>query len=84
MIHNLFNATASFLGPYRGTALLKVFYRLCGAKLARGTNIQTLFISEPDLVSVGEGTVVERKANLQASLVANGQLVLSAHHYRQP
>jgi isopentenyl diphosphate isomerase/L-lactate dehydrogenase-like FMN-dependent dehydrogenase/acyl-CoA synthetase (AMP-forming)/AMP-acid ligase II/acetyltransferase-like isoleucine patch superfamily enzyme/acyl carrier protein len=77
MIHNLFNATASFLGPYRGTRVLKAFYRLCGAKLARGSHIETLFISEPDLVSVGEETVVERKANLQASLVAHGQLVLA-------
>ncbi|MCI0493339.1 MAG: phosphopantetheine-binding protein, partial [Planctomycetes bacterium] len=77
MIHNLFNATASFLGPYRGTALLRVFFRLCGARLARGADIQTLFIAEPDLVSVGEATVVERKANLQPSLVANGRLVLA-------
>lgn len=77
MVHNLFDSTASFLGPYRGTVLLRMFYRLCGAKLARGTNIHTLFISEPDLVSVGEGTVVERKANLQPSLVTNGQLVLA-------
>ncbi|MGH8507655.1 MAG: alpha-hydroxy-acid oxidizing protein [Gammaproteobacteria bacterium] len=77
MIHNLFSATASFLGPYRGTALLRIFFRLCGAKLGRGSHIQTLFISEPDLISVGDGTVVERKANLQPSLVANGQLVLA-------
>jgi len=77
MIHNLFNATTSFLGPYRGTALLKAFYRLCGAKLARCTYIETLFIAEPDLVSVGEGAVVERKANLQPSLVANGRVVLA-------
>jgi hypothetical protein len=77
MIHNLFNATSSFLGPYRGTALLRMFYRLCGAKLARGASIQTMFHSEPDLVSVGGETLVERRANLQPSIVANQFAVTS-------
>lgn len=76
IVHNLFASTTSFLGVYRGTVVLNGFFRLCGARIGHGAVIHTLFLTEPDLVSVGEGAVIDRKANLQPSLVSGNRLQL--------
>ena len=75
-INNLFRSLEPTLGVLRGSGALNVFYRFCGARIAKGARIYAADLQDLDLVEVGADAYVARDANLQPALLTTDALVL--------
>ncbi|EPS72678.1 hypothetical protein M569_02079, partial [Genlisea aurea] len=62
----------------RGTIFLNLWFKILGAKISTTSLIDTVDITDPSLVSIGENTVVAEGAMLQSHGVKNGILSFSA------
>ena len=76
MVNNLFRCMEYPLGVLRGTALLNVFYRLCGARIGAGVRLDAADLQDLDLVEIGAGAHVGRDANLQPAVLRHASLIL--------
>ncbi|MFD5076166.1 Pls/PosA family non-ribosomal peptide synthetase [Streptomyces sp. NPDC058371] len=56
------------VGPATGTPVLNWWLRSMGARIGRGVWCETYWFPEPDLISVGDGAVVNRGCVLQTHL----------------
>ena len=77
-LHNLFRSLEIPLGVLRGTALLNAFYRLCGAKIGKGVQLDTVTLHDLELIDIGDHTIVGRDVNFQPADIRAGQLVKEA------
>lgn len=76
VVHNLFRTMAVWYGPFRETFVVRCFFRAAGAAVGEGAALNTMWITDPDLVSVGAWATLGRDVNLQPSYITNGWLVL--------
>ena len=74
-LHNLFRSLEVPLGVLRGTSLLNMFYRLCGANIGRGVRLYSVSMQDLELVTIGDDTIIGRDANIQPAHIADGRLV---------
>jgi non-ribosomal peptide synthetase-like protein len=74
-LHNLFRSLEVPLGVLRGTALLNSFYRLCGAKIGQQVFLDTVTIQDPELITIGDNTIIGRDVNIQPNDIRDGKLV---------
>uniref|UniRef100_A0A7N0TLS4 Carrier domain-containing protein n=1 Tax=Kalanchoe fedtschenkoi TaxID=63787 RepID=A0A7N0TLS4_KALFE len=58
----------------RGTVFLKYWYEMLGAKVGSSVLLDTVDITDPSLVLIGDGTVIAEGALLQSHEVNNGVL----------
>ena len=56
------------IGPATGTPLLNWYMRALGAKIGRGVTCETYWLPEPDLIEIGEGSVINGGCVLQTHL----------------
>lgn len=75
-VNNLFRSLEPMLGVLRGSGALNVFYRLCGARIAKGVRIYAADLQDLDLVQVGTDAYIARDANLQPAQLTKDALVL--------
>ena len=73
--HNLFRSLENPLGVLRGTRLLNLFYRLCGARIGRGVQLHSLTLHDLHCLEIGDHTVVGRDVNLQPAVIHGGLLI---------
>jgi non-ribosomal peptide synthetase-like protein len=52
----------------RGTPFLPMLFRLLGAKIGKGVYLDTLYLTEPDMVALGDGACVNYNTTLQTHL----------------
>lgn len=60
--------TATFLASLRGTPLIAPFFRLLGAKIGSNCYIDTLFFTEPDMVTIGDNCCIGDRVTIQTHL----------------
>ena len=77
-LHNLFRSLDVPLGVLRGTPLLNMFYRLCGAKIGRGVRLYSVSMQDLELISIGDHTIIGRDANIQPAQIVDGRLMRQA------
>lgn len=53
-----------------------IYYRLLGAKIGKGVQINTKEIAEPHLISIGDRTMIGARVIVTAHLAERGQLIL--------
>ena len=75
-IHNSSRWVFRFLAIYRSTPFYAFFYRLMGTKIGANAVIDTCWIMDNDLVTIGEKSYIARDVNIQPSYVTNGVLTL--------
>ena len=63
-------------GPFVGTPLLPVYYRLMGAKVGRHCALDSALVMAWDLVSIGDDVSIGADTQLPCARVENGQLIL--------
>ena len=74
--NNLFRSLEMTLGVLRGSAVLRMFYQFCGARLGRGVRIEATDLQDLDLLEIGADSFVGREANLQPGVLGKGALAL--------
>ena len=62
----------------RGSTVLNWYYWALGAKIGRNSVINTVDIFEPDLVTIGDETVLEEEVALHSSYFHEGYLILDS------
>ena len=77
-LHNLFRSLEAPLGVLRGSAVLNGFYRLCGARIGRGVRLESVALSDLELIAIDDDASIGRDANLQPAHIRDGML------FRQP
>ncbi|MBN8219213.1 MAG: AMP-binding protein, partial [Spirochaetes bacterium] len=60
----------------KSTPLLAFQFRLLGARIGRGVHLQTLDVLAADLLTIGDGAVVGKDANLTGYVVEDGELII--------
>lgn len=63
-----------FAQHLRGTVFLKYWFEMLGARIGSSVLLDTTDITDPSLVSIGEGAVIAEGALIQAHEVKNGKL----------
>jgi non-ribosomal peptide synthetase-like protein len=58
----------SFLQSARGTPFLPIIFRLLGATIGRNCYLDTIFITEPDLVTIGDDCCIGDRVTIQTHL----------------
>ena len=73
--HHLLRSLEGPLGVLRGTAILNAFYRLGGAKIGRGVQLDTVTLRDLESIRIGDHTIVGRDVNLQPAQIEAGRVV---------
>ncbi|XP_062017094.1 uncharacterized protein LOC133733480 [Rosa rugosa] len=60
--------------PLRGTVFLKYWFEMLGARIGSSVLLDTVDITDPSLVSIGDGAVIAEGALIQGHEVKNGVL----------
>ena len=60
--------------------ICNAYYRLAGAKLGKGVQINTINLNDPSAVTVGDNVVIGGRSVINGHLVEKGQLVLARVH----
>jgi glycolate oxidase len=68
------------LGVLRGTAVLNGFYRLCGARIGRGVRLDSVTLSDLELIAIDDDASIGRDANLQPAHIHDGMLLRQPVH----
>ncbi|CUG02114.1 Hypothetical protein, putative [Bodo saltans] len=58
----------TFLGLFRGTPLMPWFFRALGAKIGSWCYIDTVFLTEPDMVTIGDHCCIGERVTIQTHL----------------
>ena len=59
---------AGIVNLFRGSVLLPTLFRLLGAKIGKNCYLDTIFLTEPDMVTLGDGCCVNENATIQTHL----------------
>ena len=59
------------------------YYRLCGAKIGKNTQINTHRLNDPSLIRIDDGCVIGGAATLNGHLVEKGHLVFAPIHMQE-
>ena len=60
--------------------ICNAYYRLAGAKLGKGVQINTINLNDPSAVTIGDNVVIGGRSVINGHLVEKGQLVLARVH----
>jgi non-ribosomal peptide synthetase-like protein len=74
------NLSLDVLGPLYASVYLPPWYRLLGAKLAKGAEISTASFISPDLLSIGEQSFIADAVSLGAARVRDGFVTIAGNH----
>ena len=74
LVHQLFRSVEGILGVLRGTAILRAFYRLCGATIGKDVQLDTVTLYDLECIHIGDQTIIGRDANFQPARVHAGKL----------
>lgn len=61
------------------SSYVNLYYRLMGAEIARGVQIASLLINDPQHVSIGKGSLIGGGAIINSHSVENGNLIVAAN-----
>eukprot|EP01059_Diplonema_ambulator_P000172 TRINITY_DN10154_c0_g1_i1.p1 TRINITY_DN10154_c0_g1~~TRINITY_DN10154_c0_g1_i1.p1 ORF type:complete len:1685 (+),score=419.26 TRINITY_DN10154_c0_g1_i1:2828-7882(+) len=76
-VSNLVRNTNHFAGPFtEGTEAFNMYLRLLGAQIGDRVDVHSDEIDDPDLVTIGDDTAIERKAVVVGHAIENGYLIL--------
>ena len=74
----VFHKIALFFLPFLVPSFIgNTFYRLSGAKLGKGVQINSAYINDAGSVTLGDGVVIGGKAIINAHLTEKGELVMA-------
>ena len=73
-------AVPLLIGPMTGTPFAPVLLRLFGARIGRRCYLETTYLTEFDLVSIGDDTVIGANCSLQTHLFEDRVMKMSALH----
>jgi uncharacterized oxidoreductase len=79
-LHNLLRSLEIPLGVLRGTPILNLFYRLCGANIGRGVQLYSVTLHDLHHIHIGDHTIVGRDVNLQPADIRAGTLMCRQIH----
>ena len=74
-VHQLLRSVEGTLGVLRGTAILNVFYRLGGATIGKGVQLDTVILHDLEFIHIGDHSVIGRDVNFQPARIHAGRLV---------
>ena len=60
--------------------ICNAYYRLAGAKLGKGVQINTINLNDPSAVTIGDNVVIGGRSVINGHLVEKGQLILARVH----
>ena len=66
-----------FLGLVVPSFLANLYYRMMGAKIGRGAQLNSMMIKDASMVTIGDNVVVGGNAAINAHLVESGEIVLA-------
>ena len=66
-----------FLGLVVPSFLANLYYRMMGAKIGRGVQLNSMMINDASMVTIGDNVVVGGNATINAHLVESGEIVLA-------
>ena len=66
-----------FLGLVVPSFLANLYYRMMGAKVGRGAQLNSMMINDASMVTIGDNVVVGGNAAINAHLVESGEIVLA-------
>ena len=69
-------ALNTFLPFIQGTAIFKMFLRLCGCRIGRDVFINTVSLHDVYLLTLEDGVVIGGRADLTCHIFENGEIVL--------
>lgn len=71
--YHLFQTIDPFLAVFRGTPIIALFYRLCGAKIGslQTVSLHTSNLTDVDRLSIESGCYIDRSCNVQPSFVTS-------------
>ena len=67
----------------RGTAILNAFYRLGGATIGKGVQLDTVTLHDLECIHIGDHTIIGRDVNFQPARIHAGRLVKQPIQDRQ-
>ena len=74
----VFHKICLFILPFQVPSLIgNTLYRLSGAKLGKGVQINSAYINDAGSVTLGDGVVIGGKAIINAHLTEKGELVMA-------
>tara|TARA_B100000902_G_scaffold3893_2_gene5021 strand:- start:50 stop:796 length:747 start_codon:yes stop_codon:yes gene_type:complete len=74
----IFHRIALFFLPYLVPSFIgNMYYRLSGAKLGKGVQINSAHVNDAGSVTLGDGVVLGGKATINAHLTEKGELVMA-------
>ena len=78
LVHQLLRSLEGTLGVLRGSAILNAFYRLGGATIGKGVQLDTVTLRDLECIHIGDHTIIGRDVNLQPAEIRAGRLVKQA------
>ena len=75
IVHQLLRSLEGTLGVLRGTVILNAFYRLGGATIGKGVQLDTVTLSDLECIHIGDHTIIGRDVNFQPARIHAGRLV---------
>ena len=75
IVHQLLRSLEATLGVLRGTVILNAFYRLGGATIGKGVQLDTVTLSDLECIHIGDQTIIGRDVNFRPARIHAGRLV---------
>jgi non-ribosomal peptide synthetase-like protein len=75
LVHQMLRSLEAALGVLRGTEILNVFYRLGGATIGKGVQLETVSLDDLEYIHIGDHTILGRDVNIQPAQILTGRLV---------
>jgi non-ribosomal peptide synthetase-like protein len=74
-VHQLLRSIEGILGVLRGTAILNAFYRLGGATIGKGVQLETVTLHDLESIHIGDRTIIARDVNIQPTQIHASRLI---------
>ena len=68
---------SDFSRPRSTAFLANLYYRMMGAKIGRGAQLNSMMINDASMVTIGDNVVVGGNATINAHVVESGEIVLA-------
>ncbi len=79
-VRQLLRSLEGSLGVLRGTAILNAFYRLGGATIGKGVQLDTVTLHDLEYIHIGDHTIIGRDVNFQPTRIHAGRLAKQPIH----
>src|SRR5438309_705835 len=75
LVHQLLRSVEGTLGVLRGTAILNSFYRLGGATIGKGIQLDTVTLRDLGYIHIGDHAIIGRDVNFQPARIHTGLII---------